>query len=157
MERTSYQHRATLDLCVVGLFTNRMRTRNTTQDHITEWSHHTHDHQGLPEWQTWDYHPCHQLKQPTAICHGLYKAEDTHRIKNNHNNITSAPRQTTWQDHLAQDHNTWPLSYVSQPTKVMRTTKEIMTAAKILCNMSLSNLKETWTVSYTHLRAHETS
>jgi hypothetical protein len=119
-------------------------TRNTTQDHITEWSHHAHDHQGLPEWQNWDYHPCYQLKQPTAIYHGLYKAEDTHKIKNNHNNITSAPRQTTWQDHLAQDHNTWSLSYASQPTKVMRTTKEIMTAAKILCNMSLSNIKETW-------------
>jgi hypothetical protein len=119
-------------------------TRNITQDHITEWSHHAHDHQGLPEWQTWDYHPCHQLKQPTAICHGLYKAEDTHSYLNNHNNITKAPEQTTWQEHLTKDPETWPLAFVSQSNKVMRTTKEIMKAAGILYSMSISNPKETW-------------
>jgi hypothetical protein len=63
---------------------------------------------------------------------------------NNHHNITSAPRQTTWQEHLAKDQNTWPLSLVSQPIQVMRTTKGIMTAAKILNDMRLSNPKETW-------------
>ena len=119
-------------------------TRNTTQDHITEWAHHAHDHQGLPEWQNWDYHPCYQLKQPTAICHGLYKAEDTRRIKNNRKKPTSVPRQTTWQEHLVKDTKNWPLAFVSQPNRVMRTTKEIMGASGILNDISLSNPKETW-------------
>ena len=52
-------------------------------------------------------------------------------------------KQTTWQEHLAKDQETWTQAIAFQPNKVMRTTKEIMTVAGIFNDMSLSNSEET--------------
>ena len=86
----------------------------------TEWSHHPHDYQGLPEWQTWDYHPCYQVKQPTATYnHGLHRAEDTHWIKNN---STKQPTKVSWQEHLAKAQEPWQKISFNKPREVIRTT-----------------------------------
>ena len=61
---------------------------------------------------------------------------------NNHNTITTVLKQTTWQEHLAKDHEICPHTFAFQPNKVMRTTKEVMTAAGILNDTKTSNPKE---------------
>ena len=115
---------------------------NTTQGYVTtEWSTHNSESEGLPEWQSWEYDP-HLSHSHCPICPpaNLQYMDDTLQVScksgdnylNNHNTITKAPRQTTWQEHLTKDPETWPLAFVSQPNKVMRTTKEIMKAAGIL-------------------------
>ena len=115
-------------VCVGTLYYTKDQTIKTLDPSYstTEWSHHPHDYQGLPEWQNWDYHPCYQLKQPTTTYnHGLYRAEDTHWIKNN---STKQPTKVSWQEHLAKAQEPWQKISFNKPREVIRTTMKDFSA-----------------------------